>query len=346
MGKYEVDKEFKMLKGMKLPANPKLLPMTNVFLELMRGRTDFNVKVQKVKIPGYQGEMIPIYIIEPKKLQGIRPCLMDFHGGGFMMKGSPAHFARAKEYAYKLNCTVIFPDYRLIPRYPYPIPLEDCFAAYKCTIDHAEELKIDTKKIAVLGDSAGGNLAAAVTMLAGDRGLPMPCCQMLIYPVLDGRMQTESMKLYTDTPVWDARLTELMWELYLRKTEFGKGSSACETLKETDTFTAYKDANASTMIRETGDKWQKEKMIGYISPAEAEDLTGIPDTYIEVAEFDCLRDEGILFAEKLEEAGIPVELHKVSGSVHGYDVIMGSRTVKKLMEQRLKLLQKYYKSTK
>lgn len=318
MGKYKVDKEFKMLKGMKLPANPKLLPMTNVFLELMRGRTDFNVKVQKVKIPGYQGEMIPIYIIEPKKLQGIRPCLMDFHGGGFMMKGSPAHFARAKEYAYKLNCTVIFPDYRLIPRYPYPIPLEDCFAAYQWTINHAEELKIDTKKIAVLGDSAGGNLAAAVTMLAGDRGLPMPCCQMLIYPVLDGRMQTESMKLYTDTPVWDARLTELMWELYLRKTEFGKGSSA----------------------------YQQEKMIAYISPAEAEDLSGIPYTYIEVAEFDCLRDEGILFAEKLEEAGIPVELHKVSGSVHGYDVIMGSRTVKKLMEQRLKLLQKYYKSTK
>ena len=317
MNKYAISKEFKILKGMKLPREPRLLPLANVFLELMRGRTDAKVKVQKVKIPGYQGESIPVYIIEPKDLQGVRPCLMDFHGGGFMMKGSPAHFARAKEYAYKLKCTVVFPDYRLIPKHPYPAPLEDCFESYKWVIEHAEELKVDQKKITVLGDSAGGNLAAAVTMLARDRGLPMPCYQMLIYPVLDRRMQTESMRLYTDTPVWDARLTKLMWELYLKEMS-GKESGISP--------------------------W--EKVLSYISPAEAEDLSCIPDTYIEVAEFDCLRDEGLAFAKKLKEAGVLVELHRVPGSVHGYDVIMSSRTVKKLMKHRLKLLQKYYKSTK
>ena len=306
MSKYKIDNEFKILKGMKLPANPKLLPIANAFLELMRGRSDFKVKVQKLKISGYQGAQIPIYVIKPKKGQETGACLMDFHGGGFMMKGSPAHFARAKEYAYKLNQTVIFPDYRLIPEHPYPVSVEDCFAAYSWAIDHAEELRIDTKKIAVLGDSAGGNLAVAVTMLAGDRGLSMPCCQLLLYPVLDRRMQTESMKLYTDTPVWDACLSKLMWDFYLK--DF-----------QTDTD-------------------GKQNFVSYISPAEAEDISGMPYTYIEVAEIDCLRDEGILFAKKLKEAGISVELHQVSGAVHGYDVVMGSKTVKKLMEQRLKVL--------
>lgn len=313
MGKYEISREFKMLKGMKLPARPGLLPMVNAFLNLMRGRSDKKVNVKKIMIPGCGGTLIPVYVIKPKGLTEVSSCLFDFHGGGFMMKGSPAHFSRAKEYAYKLSCTVIFPDYRLIPKYPYPIPLEDCFEAYRWGIDHAKELKIDTGKVAILGDSAGGNLAAAVTMLARDRKLAMPCCQMLIYPVLDRRMQTESMKMYTDTPVWDAGLTKLMWKLYLRDLK----------------------------IEEDG-RGQKQEKIAYVSPAEAVDVSGMPYTYVEVAEFDCLRDEGILFTEKLKKAEIPVELHRVSGSVHGYDVIMGSGSVRKLMERRLELLHKYF----
>lgn len=328
MGKYKISREFKMLKGMKLPARPGLLPMVNGFLELMRGRSDKKVSVQKLMIPGYEGTLIPVYVIKPKGLMEVSPCLFDFHGGGFMMKGSPAHFARAKEYAYKLNCTVIFPDYRLIPRYPYPIPLEDCFESYRWGIDHAKELKIDRDKVAIIGDSAGGNLAAAVTMLARDRKLPIPCCQILIYPVLDRRMQTESMKMYTDTPVWDAGLTKLMWKLYLSDLKIEE------------------DGSAPVMLCASENGGQREEAMAYISPAEAEDLSGIPDTYIEVAEFDCLRDEGVLFAEKLEKAGIPVELHKVSGSVHGYDVIMGSGSVKKLMEQRVELLHKCFKRMK
>lgn len=328
MGKYKISREFKMLKGMKLPARPGLLPMVNGFLELMRGRSDKKVSVQKLMIPGYEGTLIPVYVIKPKGLTEVSPCLFDFHGGGFMMKGSPAHFARAKEYANKLNCTVIFPDYRLIPKYPYPIPLEDCFESYRWGIDHAKELKIDRDKVAIIGDSAGGNLAAAVTMFARGRRLSIPCCQILIYPVLDRRMQTESMKMYTDTPVWDAGLTKLMWKLYLRDLKIEE------------------DGSAPVMLCASENDRQREVAMAYISPAEAEDLSGIPDTYIEVAEFDCLRDEGVLFTEKLEKAGIPVELHKVSGSVHGYDVIMGGGSVKKLMEQRVELLHKCFKRMK
>ena len=328
MSKYKISKEFKLLKGMKLPAKPELLPIVNTFLELMRGRSDKKVTVQKIMVPGYEETLIPVYVIKPKELAEVSPCLFDIHGGGFMMKGSPAHFARAKEYAYKLNCTVVFPDYRLIPEYPYPTPFEDCFAVYEWMIAHAVDLKIDTQKIAVLGDSAGGNLAAAVTLRIRDKGLPMPQCQMLIYPVLDRRMQTRSMKMYTDTPVWDARLSKIMWEFYLRDLKIEE------------------DANAPVMIWNSEDGGKKEVNLAYISPAEAEDVSGMPDVYIEVAQFDCLRDEGILFADKLKEAGNLVELHKVPGSVHGYDVVMGSGVVKKLMERRVELLHKYFESMK
>ncbi len=308
MSKYKISKEFKLLKGMKLPANPGLLPMANAFLELMRGRSDKKVIVQKIMVPGYEEILIPVYVIKPKRLTEVSPCLFDIHGGGFMMKASPAHFMRAKEYAYKLNCTVVFPDYRLIPEYPYPTPFGDCFAVYRWMTEHATDLKIDTQKIAVLGDSAGGNLAAAVTLRVRDERLPMPRCQVLIYPVLDRRMQTQSMKTYTDTPVWDAKLSKLMWGLYLKDVE--------------------KQGNM-------------QEILGYISPAETENISGVPHTYIEVAEFDCLRDEGIVFSETLKKAGISVELHKVPGSVHGYDVMMRSKEVKKLMCQRVRCLKEH-----
>lgn len=165
MGKYPIGKEFQMLKGMKLPGKPELLPVVNNFLELMRGRSDEKVIVEKQVISGYHGGPMAVYVIKPRELAEKTPCLFDIHGGGFMMKGSPAHFMRAKEYAYKLNCRVIFPDYRLIPEHPYPIPLEDCYSAYVWMLEHKEELQIDTQRIAILGDSAGGNLAAALSRL-------------------------------------------------------------------------------------------------------------------------------------------------------------------------------------
>jgi len=331
MGKYAVSKEFQILKGMKLPGRPELLPMVNTFLELMRGRSDERVIVKKQVISGCRNEQISVYIIKPRELDVLSPCLFDIHGGGFMMKASLAHFMRAKEYAYKLNCTVIFPDYRLIPKNPYPIPLEDCYGTYVWMLEHKEELQIDTDRIAVLGDSAGGNLAAALSLLVRDRGLPKPCFQLLLYPVTDRRMQTESMKVYTDTPVWDAKLSKLMWELYLAGVN--KSEDSEETGKRAEVF-------------EDGRKRMESKDIGYISPAEAADFSGMPPTYIEVADFDCLRDEGILFAGKLKDAGVPVELHKIDGSVHGYDVITRSKTVKRFMQRRIVILRKAFKMFK
>lgn len=304
MKKYEVDKEFKILEKMKIPGNPKVLPMANVFLHAVKGRSDKKVTVKCVRVKGYEGEEIPVYIMEPKNVNETLPCILDIHGGGFILAASPGHFGRAKEYAQKMNCRVIFPDYRLAPKRKCPTALEDCYAVYEWMLENEKELKIDTERMAIMGDSAGGNLAIGVTLLAKDRGLKLPKQQILIYPATDRRLETESMQKYIDTPVWDAKLSKLMWELYLDNS--------------------------------------KPEYIEYVSPMENKDLAGLPPTYVEVAEFDAIRDEGIAFAEQLEQTGVEIELHEVKGTPHGYDNVRNSSEVKKLMERRLEILRKIF----
>ena len=300
MTKYPIHKELKLIGKVKFPHKPSILSVANALLRLTYRKKDSKVDVKKVKLPGYQGELINVYIIEPKDVEKTMPCIFDLHGGGFMLAASPMHFNRAKEYAAKLSCKVIFPDYRLAPKYKCPTALEDCFSIYQWLLENAEELKIDTDHIAVLGDSAGGNLAIGVSLLARDQSVKMPCYQMLIYPATDRRLNTESMKKYVDTPVWDARLSKQMWEFYLEGNE-----------------TEY---------------------IKYISPMEEVSFQGMPPAYVEVAEFDAIRDEGLLYAERLKKEGIIVEVHEVKGAPHGYDSIHTSNMVKAHMARRIELL--------
>lgn len=161
-------------------------------------------------------------------------------------------------------------------------------------------LGIDKGNIIIGGDSAGGNLATAVTLMARDRNLPLPTALLLIYPATDRRMLTESMKKYTDTPVWDARLSKMMWKAYLGE----------QTLEH----------------------------IEYASPIEAASLTKFPPTYIEAAEYDCLRDEGILLYKRLVEENIHAELHEIKNACHGFETAIDSCIMKECMECRINWL--------
>ena len=200
---------------------------------------------------------------------------------------------------------MVYVDYRLAPKYPFPVPVEDCFAAYKWVLENAKNLGIKDDKIMIAGDSAGGNLATAVTLMARDRGLAMPLALMLIYPVTDRRMMTESMKKYTDTPVWDANLSKMMWDAYLGG--------------------------------------QQPEHMEYASPVEASSFERFPSTYIEVAEFDSLHDEGILLYAKLKETGIPVELDEIKGACHGFETAIESRITRECMRRRIDWLQSFVK---
>ena len=307
MSKYNIHSDFKKYENTTIPLFPPLLPLINIFLtkSIKKIKPIEDVCETKYKIPGYKNGLIELTIYEPKKIEANAPCLIYLHGGAFVLKAAPYHKNLICEYALKTPCKVIFVDYRLAPKYAFPVGVEDCYAAFEWVYKNAEVLGIDQNKIAVGGDSAGGALVAAVSLMARDRKASGICFQMLIYPVTDARQITESMGKYTDTPMWNSKLNKKMWKLYL------------------------------------GNEVHNNKE--YASPIEANSLENLPDSYIEVSEFDCLRDEGINFAEALRKSGIPVELYKTVGTVHGFEIAEKSEIVEQSVEKRIAALKKAFK---
>ena len=314
---YNLYPDLKHLPKIKAVINPHLLPFINFFMKIaFRLKSDKFVNVKKYKIATFQNGKIDVFVIEPKNqvvpsttndenyknLQNQKtPALVIFHGGAFCLRASNAHYKIAKEYARRLCCKVIYADYRLLPKYPFPCALKDCFETYKWTRKNSEFLQIDSEKIIIAGDSAGGNLAIGVTLHCKKEKIPLPKATLLIYPVTDRRMQTYSMKTFSDTPVWNAKLNKKMWQMYLQN------KNACN-----------------------------EKLPLYLaSPMENENFEKFPKTYIEVAEIDCLRDEGIDFAEKLKASGADVELVKVERACHGFETATKSKIVKDAMDRRV-----------
>lgn len=304
MAKYGIDSELAKLAKQKAPSNIYLYPIVNMVMKLSVCASDDRVTVKKYVTPGYKNGKLSTFVIEPKKNNGILPCIVFYHGGGFLLKASRAHYQIAKWYAEMAKCKVVFTDYRLLPKNKYPVPVEDCYCTYKWILSCADMLEIDRERIIVTGDSAGGNLATAVTLMLWDRVQISPLGAMLIYPVADRRMTTESMKKFTDTPVWDAKLTKMFWKAYLGN--------------------------------------QEPEHIQYASPIEAESLEHFPDVYMEVAEFDCLRDEGIAFAERLQAEGVFAELHEIKGACHGYETELESRIVEESIQRRIRWIQSIF----
>lgn len=301
---YPIDKDLRILQLNKLPLNTKYYPLFNLFMSVIFScRSDNEVNVTSLRIPGYKGAPLKTYVIEPKEVDGPLPCLVYFHGGAFMLKASGSHYKIAKEYAQKLHCKVVYVDYRLAPKHPFPTPAEDCCATYKWALQNADILGIDPGRIIIGGDSAGGNLATAVTLMARDRHLLLPAALLLIYPATDRCMITKSMQEYTDTPVWNARLSKMMWDAYLPT--------------------------------------EPAKHVEYASPIEATSFADFPPTYIEVAQYDCLRDEGILLYERLCEDGILTELHEIPNACHGFETMINSGIVRKCMRRRIDWLSQF-----
>ncbi len=299
--KYPIDKELKSLSKYSGAMVVRLYPIINIGYRLNKCRSDQDVSVRKVYTPGYNNSKIATLIFEPKHCISVQPCIVLFHGGGFLLSAAGAHYQLAKWYVQKLNCKVIMPDYRLLPRYRYPVAIEDGYNSYLWAVQNSDRLGIDKGKIIVTGDSAGGNIAGAVTVMLKDRKQNLPKGVMMIYPVLDKRMVTESMKKYTDTPIWDSRCNKLFWEMYL------------------------KDQDVS--------------QTRYASISEINSLDFFPDTYIEVAEFDCLKDEGIRFAEKLISENVSAEYHVVKGACHGFEAAMTSSILGVCIKRRIEWIE-------
>ena len=211
---------------------------------------------------------------------GTLPVLVFFHGGGWVVGGIESHDTVCRHLASRASCAVVSVDYRLAPEHKFPAAVEDCLAATAWVAGNAAALGVDAARLAVGGDSAGGNLAAVVSMLARDRGAPRITHQLLIYPATDAAMRHESIGRFAEDYVLTRATMRWFYDQYLRAPE---------------------DAA----------DWQA-------SPLAAPDLKGLPPAYVLTAGYDPLCDEGDAYAARLAAAGVAVTHRAFPGQVHGF----------------------------
>lgn len=282
MTNYNINKCFGIKTHVAAPVNQPMAALADLALS--------NIDIVLKNIDGITTEEylievdssnITVHVIKPADAKKGAPCIIDIHGGGFIFDASPHMYELAARYAKETKAVVVFPRYRLTRRNPYPTQINDCRAVYDWVKSSSELLSINKNKIAIMGDSAGGYLVAMTTVYAANKGDSL-LFQLLIYPVTDPTMGTESMKKYVDTPVWNAKNNKSMWKLYYRKQEI--------------------DLESQSLL--------------YMPLPE-----NIPDTYVETAEFDCLHDEGLLYAKRLKDLGINVKINETKETMHGFDEV-------------------------
>jgi acetyl esterase len=235
-------------------------------------------RVEDVRISGPAGE-IPIRIYTPT-VSTPAPVLIYFHGGGWVLGDLDSHDHVCRSIANTVECVVASVDYRLAPEAKFPAAVEDSYRALEWIAAHERELGIDRGRIAVGGDSAGGNLAAVISQMAHDRNGPIPVYQVLIYPATDMRMTTASMEENAEGPLLTRASMAWFIEHYLRG--------------------------------------ERDKLDPLASPLLAADLSGLPAAFVLTAECDPLRDEGEEYGRRLEQAGVPVEIKRYAGMPHGF----------------------------
>jgi acetyl esterase/lipase len=255
------------LRQLKVP--PELLP---------------EVRVEERTIGHGELTDIPVRIYWPDSDGKALPVVVFYHGGGFSLGDLETHDPVARTHAVGAEAIVVSVDYRLAPEHPFPAGVNDCWAALQWVAEHAAELGGDPNRIAVAGDSAGGNLAAVMAHLARDNGGPAVAFQLLWYPVVTADLSLPSYTENALAPILDLDVIDAFLSWYLPDLDITDPKALPITL----------------------------------APANAADLSGLPPAYIGTAEHDPLRDDGARYAELLTAAGVPAELSNEPTLVHGY----------------------------
>ncbi len=229
-------------------------------------------------IPGSVGE-IPVRVFRPSDETGL-PLLLWFHGGGWVTGNLDTHDSVCRRLSEATGAVVVSVDYRLAPEHKFPAALDDCVAAYEWALAHADEVGADRARVAIGGDSAGGNLAAVVALVAKDREWPQPRLQLLVYPVTDYEFDSESMIDNAKGYFLEAESMRWFYNHYARG-----------------------DADFAD--------WR-------FSPARAADLSGLARAVVITAEYDPLRDQGEAYGRALRDAGVPTEIVRADGLIHGF----------------------------
>jgi acetyl esterase/lipase len=240
-------------------------------------------------IPG--NPAVPVRVHRAADVSGPLPCVYSIHGGGYVLGSYTMDDAAFDSWCPKLGIIGVSVEYRLAPETPYPGPLEDCYTGLKWVYDHADELGVDRDRIGISGISAGGGLAAALGLLARDRSEVPLAFQLLNCPMLDDRQQTASSQL-DGLAVWSRDTNTFGWRCYL------------------------------------GDLYGTDEVPYTAAPARCQDLSGLPPAFVSVGTVDGFRDEDIDYAVRLNQAGVPCELHVYPGASHGYQIAVDAAIVR------------------
>lgn len=241
-------------------------------------------EVHDLTVPG-PGGPLPVRVYRPSSESGL-PVLVYFFGGGWTLGSLDTGDALCRDLTNSVGCLTVAVGYRLAPEHRFPAAPRDCFAGVRWAAEHADRFGGDVSRLAVAGDSAGGNLAAAVTLMARDAGGPPILTQLLVYPNTDYLADTPSRRENTDPLLFNNKSVQWYWDNYLTTPDDGTHPLA--------------------------------------SPLRAPDHSNLPPALVISAEYDPLRDEGESYAERLRESGVPAEVTRYAGMAHGFFTMSGT----------------------
>lgn len=239
------------------------------------------------KIITTDGYTIKLHVVRPEKTSGTLPCFMFIHGGGWILGDFPTHQRMVRDLVVLSGYAAVFVNYTPSPEARYPQAINEIYVATKWVAEHGNELFVDGKRLAIVGNSVGGNMTTVTTLMAKAKGGPDIKLQILMWPIVDAGFDTESYRLFGQERFLTTSLMKWMYDQY------------------------------------TTDPKQRKEI--YASPLQAttEQLRGLPPTLIQVAENDILRDEGEAYGRKLDEAGVTVTTVRYNGMIHDFGLLNG-----------------------
>ncbi|MBD8239305.1 alpha/beta hydrolase [Pseudomonas fluorescens] len=231
------------------------------------------------------GKLLDLTIVRPAGVKGTLPVFMFFHGGGWVLGDYPTHERLVRDLVVGSGAVAVFVNYTPSPEAHYPVAINQAYGATKWVAEHGKEINVDGKRLAVAGNSVGGNMAAVVSLMAKDKGTPAIKFQLLLWPVTDANFETASYNQYAEGHFLTKNMMKWFWDNYTT------------------------DANQRAEI--------------YASPLRAttDQLKGLPPALIQTAGADVLRDEGEAYARKLDAAGVPVTAVRYNGMIHDYGLL-------------------------
>ncbi|RJG08727.1 alpha/beta hydrolase [Pseudomonas cavernicola] len=260
-------------------------------------RSGIDVEDRSIRVDGQE---IRLKVVRPAAAKGRLPVFMYFHGGGWVLGDYPTHARLIRDLVVGSGATAVYVDYTPSPEAHYPTAINQAYAATRWVAEHGDEIGVDGKRLAVAGNSAGGNMAAVVSLMAKDKGSPALKFQLLLWPVTDASFENGSYQQFADGHFLTRNMMKWFWDSYASDTA--------------------------------------ERAQVYASPlrASAEQLKGLPPALVQTAEFDVLRDEGEAYARKLDAAGVDVTATRYNGMIHDFgllNVVSGLPATRSALEQ-------------